>query len=211
MSKSLPTSAAYDTVSDASSLHGDVPSLASDATDSQHRDVYIILSQSGSIICKTIQWFTGAEYCHASISLDDRLATMYSFGRRHPRFPFYGGYVRESPNYGTFKRFPKTKIAVLRFTVDARTYQKIASRLDAMYCVRGLLGYNYRGVFGAMFKKKLTHSNHYYCSEFVDMICSDYNLYSKDVLPDIVHPIDFYRAFQGHIVYRGYLSAFCTT
>lgn len=50
---------------------------------------------------------THAEYCHASISLDERLEEMYSFGRVNPYNPFWGGYVRESPDYGMISNFKK--------------------------------------------------------------------------------------------------------
>ena len=43
------------------------------------------------------------------VERDRDLERMYSFGRRHPYNPFWGGFVIESPRTGTFKRFPKPR------------------------------------------------------------------------------------------------------
>ena len=71
----------------------------------QNRQLYIVISQTGTLLSRILKQITGAEYNHASISLSRDLERMYSFGRRHPYNPFWGGFVIESPRTGTFKRF----------------------------------------------------------------------------------------------------------
>jgi hypothetical protein len=70
--------------------------------------IYIVISQTGTALSRILKFVTGAKYNHASISLVPDLSTMYSFGRLHPRNPFLGGFVVESPHSGTFKRFSGT-------------------------------------------------------------------------------------------------------
>ena len=76
----------------------------------QNRQLYIVISQTGTLLSRILKQITGAEYNHASISLSRDLERMYSFGRRHPYNPFWGGFVIESPRTGTFKRFSETKV-----------------------------------------------------------------------------------------------------
>ena len=76
----------------------------------QNKQLYIVISQTGTLLSRILKQITGAEYNHASISLSRDLERMYSFGRRHPYNPFWGGFVIESPRTGTFKRFSETKV-----------------------------------------------------------------------------------------------------
>ena len=71
--------------------------------------VYIVISQTGTALSRVLKFITGAKYNHASISLVPDLSKMYSFGRVNPYNPVHGGFVVESPHYGTFKRFSGTK------------------------------------------------------------------------------------------------------
>ena len=83
----------------------------------QNRQLYIVISQTGTLLSRILKQITGAEYNHASISLSRDLERMYSFGRRHPYNPFWGGFVIESPRTGTFKRFSETRVLVLSVSV----------------------------------------------------------------------------------------------
>ena len=76
------------------------------------KKIYIVLTHSGSLLSKTIKIVKGYEYTHVSISLDKDLKEMYSFGRIKPYNAFIGGFVHESPDYGTFKRFSKSSLSI---------------------------------------------------------------------------------------------------
>ena len=106
------------------------------------KKVYIVLSQTGTALSKILKLITGAEYNHASISLDGTLHELYSFGRVYPRNPVIGGFVRESKNSGTFKRFCKTKIIVLQTEVSDDIYCKMQNYLCYMYKRKKEFGYN---------------------------------------------------------------------
>ena len=66
------------------------------------KDVYIVLTDTGSVFTRMIKFFTRKPYNHVSISLDEDLETLYSFGRLKPRNPFFGGFVEEKIDEGTF-------------------------------------------------------------------------------------------------------------
>ena len=87
---------------------------------------YIVLTHSGTALSKIIKGFTKDEFSHVSISLDKELNEMYSFGRLNPYNPFWGGFVHEYIDKGTFKRFYKTrsKIYSLNITEEQYEYKK---------------------------------------------------------------------------------------
>ena len=68
------------------------------------RKVYIVLTYTGTILSKIVKFYTRKEFSHVSISLDEKLDEMYSFGRIHAYNPFWAGFVHENKNKGTFKR-----------------------------------------------------------------------------------------------------------
>lgn len=80
-----------------------------------HKQIFIVITQTGTMLSRILKRITGAEYNHASLSLSQDLTRMYSFGRRHPYNPFWGGFVIESPHAGTFRRFSDTTAIILRW------------------------------------------------------------------------------------------------
>ena len=77
-----------------------------------NKSMYLVVSQSGSIVSKIIKLVTRAPYNHVAISLNRELKPMYSFARVKPWNPVIGGYVAESAGKGTLKRFPDTQCIV---------------------------------------------------------------------------------------------------
>ena len=71
------------------------------------KDIFIVLTSTGTTLSKIIKSYTKDEFAHISISLDRELQEMYSFGRLNPYNPFFGGFIREYIDKGTFKRFYK--------------------------------------------------------------------------------------------------------
>ena len=111
----------------------------------QNRQLYIVISQTGTLLSRILKQITGAEYNHASISLSRDLERMYSFGRRHPYNPFWGGFVIESPRTGTFKRFSETKVLVLSVSVTEEQHAELKEMLDVMWKRRRKYSYNQTG------------------------------------------------------------------
>lgn len=47
------------------------------------KDVYIVLTGTGTAFSGFIKWFTKADLNHASIAFDSELREVYSFGRKN--------------------------------------------------------------------------------------------------------------------------------
>lgn len=52
------------------------------------KEIYIVLTHTGTALSRMIKWFTKDEFTHSSIALDAELKQMYSFGRLNPYNPF---------------------------------------------------------------------------------------------------------------------------
>lgn len=171
----------------------------------KEKHLYIVLSQTGTILSRLLKLITSAEYNHASVSLTPDLEQMYSFGRLHPYNPFIGGFVKESPDTGTFKRFSNSKIMILKFDVSEKKYEEVCSTISKMYLQKESYHYNYLGLYLAAFRICRKKERCYYCSEFVKEIAVIGQVEGAERLSPIVKPIDFLSlAYTEH--YRGILS-----
>ena len=171
----------------------------------QDDKVYIVISQTGTVLSRILKRVTGAPYNHSSISPYADLRLMYSFGRRHPYNPFWGGFVTESVRFGTFKRFRKTKVVVLGLSVTAEQYHELCRTLEGMARNRGRYRYNYLGVCLAAFRIARRKKDCYYCSEFVKLLLERCALVEKGVLPAITQPIHFADLPRAELIFRGVL------
>ncbi len=167
--------------------------------------IYVVISQTGTILSRFLKLVTRAPYNHVSLALSRDLQTMYSFGRVNPYNPFLGGFVRESPSYGTFKRFSQTTVMVLEISVSAEAYERIRHRLDEMLAEQERYHYNYIGLGLAAFHIRWQQKYRYYCSEFVKDILQSCRVTGADRLHRIPQPIHFLK-LPYTCIYTGKLS-----
>ena len=175
--------------------------------EKKNTKIYVVLSQTGTMLSKIIKKRTKAEYCHSSLSLVPDLSEMYSFGRKFPRNAFWGTFVKESPNYGTFKRFKKTVVRVLEIDVGEEKYAEIYDFVMNMWKNKKEYHYNYLGLYLAAFKIPRKKKNCFYCSEFVAYVLSECGVVEKDFFKPIIEPIHFLEIPHTEI-YRGNLQEF---
>ena len=157
----------------------------------QTKKVYIVLSQTGTVLSRILKLVTRAPYNHSSIALTDDLQTMYSFGRVNPYNPFLGGFVQESPAYGTFKRFKNTKVMVLETEISEDVYSELGQLIQQMMKEQARYHYNYWGLFLAALRIPVKKRNCYYCSEVVKAMVVRMKLPGAEEIPDIVKPMHF--------------------
>lgn len=172
------------------------------------KSIYVVLSQTGTLLSKMLKMLTGAEYNHSSISLTPTLEEMYSYGRLNPYNPFVGGFVKEGKNIGTFKRFNKTIAKVLEIKVSEETYNKMKHALEYMEKHKKKLKYNYWGLFSAMFKHNHEAEGRFYCSQFVRSFLEAFGVSNAEALPRVIKPIDFLNLTNKRVVYTGELSEY---
>lgn len=170
------------------------------------KEIYIVLTRTGTLLSRMIGRVSKAEYNHASVSVDSELRTMYSFGRIHAYNPIIGGFVMEGPDFGTFKRFHEADAIVLRVPVTAEQYTKLSASLESMYARKWQYHYNFIGLVLAAAGIAWHRPNWYYCSEFVRDILDQCSILDASQYNEIVKPEDF---LEGHeIVYTGKLRMY---
>ena len=170
------------------------------------KKVYIVLTYTGTWLAKIVKFYTKKEYSHVSISLDENLDEMYSFGRLNPYIPFIGGFVQESPKYGTFKRFNKTKSVIYSLEVSDDTYEKIKKSIEEISENRKSYSFNVIGLFIVPLGKKRRKERCFYCAEFVKYVL-DNTLLEFD-LPEIIKPDDFSKIEECKEIYKGMLNQY---
>lgn len=171
------------------------------------RQLYIVLSQTGTIISTMLKAVTGAKYNHVSISLTPDLEQMYSFARLKTNMPFPGGLVKESLDGGVFKKFENTKAVIIAVDLDEDKYKEVGEYISDKYSRKGTYKYNYLGVLMAPLKKNISRNNCFYCSEFVKHILQKGCVDGAQMLPDIIHPMDFLDLPHREI-YNGILKEY---
>ena len=171
------------------------------------KQIYFVLTDTGTVLSKIVKTFMKDEFGHVSISLDRKLNKMYSFGRINPYNPFYGGFVHEHIYMGTFKRFHKTKAKILLLNIKDEQYEKLEQIIKEMRKEKRKFKFNSIGLFGVYFKKKRKKENYFYCAEFVKYITEKAGINLK--LPEFVRPDDFKKIKKTDTIYTGLLKEYC--
>ncbi|MBQ2910514.1 MAG: hypothetical protein IJE53_06870 [Bacilli bacterium] len=169
------------------------------------KKIYIILTYTGTILSKIVKIYTRREYSHVSISLNEDLTKMYSFGRLNPYNPFSGGFVHEEIDKGTFKRFKKTKTKIYSLEISEEQYEKLESIIEQMQAKKNLYKFNVIGLLGIMLNVKIKREKYFYCAEFVKYVLEQSQVLE---LPELVKPEDFENVSGISEIYRGVLREY---
>lgn len=168
------------------------------------KKIYIVLTHTGTILSRIIKGYTRAEFSHISISLDEELTQMYSFGRLNPYNPFIGGFVHEQIDSGTFKRFKNTKAKVYELEVTDTQYDEIRNTINKIKDSKKEYKFNIIGLFAAGFNIKVTGKQSFYCAEFVKHVLETAKV--KVDLPQIIKPEHFKNINGLNLIYNGKLK-----
>ncbi|MDF1508650.1 hypothetical protein PZE06_10655 [Robertmurraya sp. DFI.2.37] len=169
------------------------------------RKIYILLTDTGTVLTRVIRLYTKKTYNHASLSLDPNLTEVYSFGRKRPNNPFIGGFVKENITTGPLR---EADCVIYSCTVSERQYQQIQTFLKEIEIQEHLYRYNFIGLFAFMLKKELHRKNAYFCSEFVATALSNSGIVQLRKPPSFVAPHDFEDIRDFQLEFRGKLASF---
>ena len=170
------------------------------------KDIYILLTYTGTALSGIVKFYTKKKYTHVSISLDSELKELYSFGRLNPYNPVRGGFVKEDLNSGTFKRFKNTIAAIYSFKVTDEQYENIKNTIYNVRDNKEKYKFNILGLFLVSINKKLKRKNTFYCAEFVKHVLE--TGLNKKFLPEIIKPMDFLDIKNIELIYEGILRKY---
>ncbi|MFB1049712.1 hypothetical protein [Paraliobacillus sp. JSM ZJ581] len=169
----------------------------------KQKTIYLVFLDTGTLLTKMINLFTNSTLNHTSIALDQSLNYVYSFGRKRPKNPFIGGFVRENLQMPFFKN---AACAVYRLQISEVEYQLLEQRINMMETKKHLYRYNMLGLFGVMLNKELQRENAYFCSQFVATMLSDCGVYQYHKPACLIRPQDLRDWHELKLIYQGSLS-----
>ena len=171
------------------------------------KEIYIVLTNTGTILSKVIKYWTKDINTHVSIALDSDLTKLYSFGRLNPYNAFMGGFVREGISRGTFKRFTNTTTQIYSLSITDEQYDRIIETIKEFRAQRKTYKFNVLGLLFAGFNKKMKFKNSFYCAEFVRYVLSHSSINAVDYSL-IIKPEDFKKINGMHLIYQGLLREY---
>jgi len=167
------------------------------------KNIYVVLSDTGTWFTRLIRLFTKAPFNHASIAFDSDLNEVYSFGRKRPNNPLSGGFVREDLRGELFKgatcaiygcavserRYRRLRAAVLRFEREADSYK-----------------FNFLGLLGVLLNIGVDRKRAFFCSQFVASLfeqTGDPLIRKRSALTT---PADLGRSDKVRLLYQGEMT-----
>lgn len=166
-------------------------------------NIYVLLTDTGTLFTRLIKGFTGAPYNHASIVLDENMEEVFSFGRKRANNPLIAGFVKEDVYNGTFRQFPDTRCVLLRIAVTAEQRANLIRFIREFEKNEQLYSYNLIGLFGVLLELDLRPAHSYFCSQFVAETMRKSGIPLWDRPSTLVTPDHFLNQPQFHVVYEG--------
>jgi len=164
------------------------------------KEIKIVLTQTNTVISKTLKVFSKKPYNHISISFEDDCSTMFSFGRKVTWFPLIGGFIKEDINSGVFKMHPETKCKIYKFEVTDEDYAVITTRLISFLSQPDKYRYSFLNVFLIRFNIPYQREYHYVCSGFVTYLLEGIIPLQKEislVTPDDYNSLNLNKEYEG--------------
>lgn len=128
------------------------------------KKIYLLLTDTGTILTRLIKAYTKTPYNHVSIGFDPDLLEVYSFGRKTVHNPFIGGFIKEDIHSVLFQQ---ADCALYSLSVTDHQIEKMHRYIQVMEAQQASYRYNFIGLFGVMLKKPIKREKAFFCSEFV--------------------------------------------
>lgn len=157
----------------------------------QQRYIYIVLSDTGSLLSRMIRLYTKNKLNHVSIAFDKELNEVYSFGRKCPHNLFVSGFTQEDMRGVLFK---DAKFKVFRYAVSETQYLKIRDIMERFKKDEPLYKYNFLGLLGVMFNRPVERDHAFFCSQFVAHVLEQAGVQLMSQCAALTTPSDFERS-----------------
>ena len=171
-------------------------------------DIYILVSQTGTVFSRILRFVTKAPYNHVSIALDKDLNQMYSFARRKIKRPWIAGLIQEHPSEGMFFIKQETNCRVYQKEITLEQYEKILKQIDLFMDDYEMYRYNFLGLPFIWFGIPIERKKHYVCSQFVAYLLQKADICFQQTHYSLIKPDDFCHQEGFVLVYEGRLQEY---
>lgn len=167
--------------------------------------VYIVLTDTRSILSQFIKLYTRKRYNHVSISFDAELQDIYSFGRKKVGNPFKGGFIKENMREGLYQH---ADCIIYSLSVTKQQLQYLKNKIQVMKKQKKIYRYHILGLFGFFINKPIYRKNAYFCSQFVATLLDTCNAIQFEKPLALITPSDFEQFNQLQLLYEGDLQSY---
>ena len=169
-----------------------------------NKNIYIMISQTGTSCSKIFELFTRAPYNHASIALDEDLNSLYSFARQNLYIPIIAGFVKEDVNEGIYKLHDNTLCQIYRISISEEQYLTLQQSIHNFE--KDKYGYNFAGLVAMLFNVPYHRRYHYVCSQFVAYVLQESKSVQLEKDFSLMRPHDFSSLPGVDLIYSGKLA-----
>lgn len=167
--------------------------------------IYIVLTQTNTVISRLIKAKTKKPYNHVSLAFDKNLTEMYSFGRYFRSNPILAGFVKENAKEGLYKIKPKTQACVYEIEISDKEKSKLLDFINDYKKKRLRHRFNFLGVVSLYFNKPYRRKYKRFCAEFVSEALHSSGIHETEKSHSLAHPHDFHFIKNATKIYEGLL------
>ncbi|MDG5789894.1 hypothetical protein QA612_20775 [Evansella sp. AB-P1] len=167
--------------------------------------IYILLTRTGTVLSRLIQLYTRKNYNHASICFHSSFMEVYSFGRKVPRNPFIGGFVKEDIRASFFSQ---ASCAVYSYTVTDDQLQRMMTYMRKIEEQKERYRYNLLGLFAIAVNKQIDRKYAFFCSQFIATVLQECEVIEFNKPLSHVAPYDLVEGTNFQLEYQGTLANF---
>ncbi|MFZ3579024.1 hypothetical protein [Virgibacillus sp. DJP39] len=171
------------------------------------RTLYFLFTDTGTYLSRAINYCTKEGLNHVSIAFDEELLEVYSFGRKNPRNPFTGGFVRENIHSDFLKN---ASCAIYAYHLSDAEFEKVQTNIKEIELQAGNYKYNFLGLFGVILQIEINRDHAMFCSQFVATVLREVEGFKLSKPECFTTPADI-RGLSGlQLVYQGKLAEYKT-
>ena len=165
--------------------------------------IYFIFTDTGTNLSRIINYYTKQSLNHVSIAFDNELSEVYSFGRKNPKNPFSGGFVREDIRSDFLKN---ANCAVYSFNLTKTESTVILNNIKEIEAEKNNYRYNFIGLIGVLLQIEIRRKRAFFCSEFIATVLNDTDSITLSKPNCFITPSDIRNEIGMDLVYQGRLG-----
>lgn len=169
------------------------------------RTLYFLFTDTGTYLSRAINYCTKEGLNHVSIGFDDQLQEVFSFGRKNPKNPFTGGFVKENIHSEFLKN---ASCAIYAYSLTDEEFKKVQTKIREIELQAGNYKYNFLGLFGVMLQIEINREHRMFCSQFVATVLREVEGVQLSKPECFTTPADI-RGLTGlQLIYQGKLGEY---
>lgn len=167
------------------------------------KQVYILLSRTGTFPSKLIYLFTRKKYTHASIALEPATDKFCSYGRRRIHNVLVAGLIREDVHSGLFALFKNGTCELFSLEVDDESYVKLSELVNYHFDNYDKCKYKFSAFMTMPLRVERELDLKLVCSQFVAKLLHESGACTLPKHPALMHPTDFMDIDNIKSIYVG--------